>query len=84
MVASHNRFLIPNTDDFFNSLLLLLRESADVGLSGHTAEFYSLRLEEYQRTLAVMYSRLSEYRRNSAEELVHDAGQLIKGVVVKF
>ncbi len=77
MAAFHNRFFIPDASEFFNALLDLLRQSGEDGLSGDTAEFFSRRLEEYQRTLGVMYSRLREYRPSSTEQLGEDMGQLI-------
>jgi hypothetical protein len=77
MAAFHNRFFIPDASEFFNALLDLLRQSGEDGLSGDTAEFFSRRLEEYQRTLGVMYSRLRECRPSSTEQLGEDMGQLI-------
>ena len=65
MVAFHNRFFIPDASEFFNALLDLLRQSGEDGL------------EEYQRTIGVMYSRLREYRPSSTEQLGEDMGQLI-------
>ena len=77
MAALHNRLFTPNVVEFFNSLLDLLNQSSAYCISGDTAEFCSRRLEEYQRTLRVIYSRLEEYRRGTARQLIEDIAQLI-------
>ena len=57
-IMAANRFFVPNTEAFFKGLVgvllqcrLCCQENSDGGL----AEFLSRRLEEYQRTLRVMY-----------------------------
>lgn len=77
MAALHNQLFTPNVPEFFNSFLHLLSQSSAYCISGDTAEFCSRRLEEYQRTLRVMYRRLEEYRRNASQQLIHDIAQLI-------
>ena len=46
-------------------------------MSGDAAEYFSRRLEEYQRTICVMYNRLREHRLNSTDQLMEDMEQLI-------
>ena len=61
-MASH-RFYIPNANEFFEGLLSLLHQCGDClneNTDGGHAEFLARRLEEYQRTLRVMYSRVTE------------------------
>ena len=77
MASLHNRLFIPNPVNFFNNLLELLHQSSAEFLNGDTAESRCRRLEEYQRTLRVMYSRLEEYRRNTSVQLIEDIAQLI-------
>ena len=58
-----NHFYIPNASEFFEGLLSLLYQCGDC-LNENTdrghAEFLERRLEEYQRTLRVMYGRVME------------------------
>ena len=77
MAALHNRLFIPNVVEFFNTLLDLLNQSSAFCISGDTAEFCSRQLEEYQRTLLVIYSRLEEYRRDNLGQLIEDIAQLV-------
>lgn len=80
MAAFHNRFFIPGVGEFFNALFDLLRQSEANDIDGDTAEFCMRRLEEYQRTIGLMYSRLREYRLYSpevTEQLVEDMGTLL-------
>ena len=58
-----NTFFVPNTEEFFEGLVALLQqcglccqEKSDGGL----AKFLGRRLEEYQRTLRVMYGRVKK------------------------
>ena len=57
-----NRFNIPNVNEFFEGLIALLQHCGDCvneNTDGGHEEFVARRLEEYQRTLRVMYgSRL--------------------------
>ena len=69
MATCHNRL--------FTGLLDVFSRSAEDGASGDAAEYFSRRLEEYQRTIRVMYSRLREHRRNSTDLLMEDMEQLI-------
>ena len=58
-----NRFYIPNANEFFEGLLSLLHQCGDClneNTDGGHAEFLARRLEEYQRTLRVMYGRVTE------------------------
>ena len=59
-----NRFYIPNADEFFEARLLsLLQQCRDCfheNSDGGHAEFLTRRLEEYQRTLRVIYGRVRE------------------------
>lgn len=77
MAALHNRLFTPNVVEFFNTLLDLLNQSSAYCISGDTAEFCSRRLEEYRRTLRVIYSRLEEYRRDTSGQLIEDIAQLV-------
>ena len=77
MAGCHNRLSILNPDEFFTGLLDGFSESAEDGASGDAAEYFSRRLEEYQRTIRVMYSRLREHRLNSTDQLMEDMEQLI-------
>ena len=55
---------IPNANEFFESLLSLLQQCGDCvneNTDGGHAEFLAMRLEEYQRTLRVMYGRVTEW-----------------------
>ena len=61
-----NRFFVPNTEEFFEGLVVLLpqcglccQENSDVGL----AEFLARRLEGYQHTLGDIWS--SSFSRDS-------------------
>ena len=71
MAALHNRLFIPNVVEFFNTLLDLLNQSSAFCISGDTAEFCSRQLEEYQRTLLVIY------RRDNLGQLIEDIAQLV-------
>ena len=58
-----NRFYIPNVNEFFEGLISLLQQCGDCvneNTDGGHAEFLARRLEEYQRTLRVMYGRVTE------------------------
>ena len=55
-------FVYTQCGRFFNTLLDLFNQSSAYCISGDTAEFCSRRLDEYQRTLQVIYSGLEEYR----------------------
>ena len=58
-----NRFYIPNVNEFFEGLLSLLQQCGDCvneNTDGGHGEFLVRRLEEYQRTLRVMYGRVTE------------------------
>ena len=77
MATCHNRLFILNPDEFFTGLLDVFSQSAKDGASGDAAEYFSRRLEEYQRAIGVMYSRLREHRRNSTDQLMEDMEQLI-------
>ena len=58
-----NRFYIPNANEFFEGLLSLLHQCGgclNENTDGEHAEFLARRLEEYQRTLRVMYGRVTE------------------------
>ena len=59
-----NRFYIPNADEFFEARLLSLlqqcRDCLHENSDGGHAEFLARRLEEYQRTLRVIYGRVRE------------------------
>ena len=73
------RFFIPNVQEFFNDLLRLLQQChhcLQENVDGGTAEFLGRRLEEYQRTLRVMYGRVRESRQYSAR-LIQDIEQLL-------
>ena len=57
-----NRFYIPNANEFFEGLLSLLQQCGDCvneNTDGGHAEFLARRLEEYQRTLRMMYGRVA-------------------------
>ena len=56
-------FYIPNANEFFEGLLSLLEQYGDCvneDTDGGHPEFLARRLEEYQRTLRVMYGRVTE------------------------
>ena len=58
-----NRFYIPNANEFFEGLLSLMQQSGccvNVNTDGGHEEYLARRLEEYQRTLQVMYGRVTE------------------------
>ena len=58
-----NRFNIPNVNEFFEGLISLLQQCGDCvkeNTDGGQAEFLARRLEEYQRTLRVLYGRVTE------------------------
>ena len=58
-----NRFYIPKVNEFFEGLISLLQQCGDCvneNTDGGHAEFLARRLEEYQRTLRVMYGRVTE------------------------
>ena len=59
-----NRFYIPNADEFFEARLLSLlqqcRDCLHENSDGGHAEFLARRLEEYQRTLRVIYGHVRE------------------------
>ena len=58
-----NRFYIPKVNEFFEGLISLLQHCGDCvneNTDGGHAEFLARRLEEYQRTLRVMYRRVTE------------------------
>ena len=58
-----NRFNIPNVNEFFEGLIALLQRCGDCvneNTDGGHEEFVARRLEEYQRTLRVMYGRVTE------------------------
>ena len=58
-----NRFYIPNVNELFEGLISLLQQCGDCvneNTDGGHAEFLARRLEEYQRTLRVMYGRVTE------------------------
>ena len=78
MAGCHNRLFILNPDEFFTGLLDVFSQSAEDGASGDAAEYFSRRLEEYQRTIRVRYgTRLREHRLNSTDQLMEDMEQLI-------
>ena len=77
MAVLHNCLFTPNVVDFFNTLLDLFNQSSAYCISGDTAKFCSRRLDEYQRTLLVIYSRLEKYRRNNSGQLIEDIAQLV-------
>ena len=58
-----NRFYIPKVNEFFEGLISLLQQCGDCvneNTDGGHGEFLARRLEEYQRTLRVMYGRVTE------------------------
>ena len=58
-----NRFYIPKVNEFFEGLISLLQQCGDCvneNTDGGHAEFLARRLDEYQRTLRVMYGRVTE------------------------
>ena len=60
MAAINNGFFIPNVEEYFNGLIRLFHQcEEDVNNEG-MPEYYCRRLEEYQRTLRVIYARLLE------------------------
>ena len=70
-----NHFYIPNANEFFEGLLSLLYQCGDClneNTDGGHAEFLARRLEEYQRTLRVMYGRVMESVQGN--QLTLDAG----------
>ena len=61
--TAFNRFFIVNANEFFEGLLSLLQQSGycvNVNTDGGHEEYLARRLDEYQRTLQVMYGRISE------------------------
>lgn len=82
MAAINNSFFIPNVEEYFNGLIRLFHQcEEDVNNEG-MSEYYCRRLEEYQRTLRVMYARLLEYRPN-AIQLIQDIEQLLDIIGLK-
>ena len=70
-----NHFYIPNANEFFEGLLSLLHQCGDClnkNTDGGHAEFLARRLEEYQRTLRVMYGRVTKSVQGN--QLTLDAG----------
>ena len=71
---AHNHLYIPNLEEFFNDFLLLIEQSIGC-LQGNAnegiADFLGRRLEEYHRSLRVMYGRLRDFRNNSPEVLTN-------------
>ena len=77
MADAHNRLFVPNVEDFFNDLLQLLYRCEENDLDEGVAEITCRRLEEYQQTLRVMYSRVREYRPNEAVQFIEDLEHLL-------
>ena len=77
MADVRNRFFVPNVEEFFNDLLRTLHQCDENYLDEGSEEFISRRLEQYQQTLRVMYSRVREYRPNAPVQLLEDMEQLL-------
>ena len=78
MAAS--QFYIPDLEEFFTNFMQLLRQCLDClreNVNGGLAEFLGRRLEEFQRSLRVIYARVEEFRRDS-QELLNDVEQLLE------
>ena len=74
-MAAVNRFFIPNVEQYFSGLVRLFNQCENVNSEG-ISEYYCRRLEEYERTLRVMYARILEHRPN-AIQLIQDIEQLL-------
>ena len=75
-------FYIPNADEFFEGRLLSLlqqcRDCLHENSDGGHAEFLARRLEEYQRTLRVIYGRVRES--DQENQLTQDLERLMQAV----
>ena len=81
-----NRFYIPNADEFFEARLLSLlqqcRDCLHENSDGGHAEFLARRLEEYQRTLRVIYGRVRES--DQENQLTQDLERLMQVIGTRF
>ncbi|CAB3994933.1 Hypothetical predicted protein [Paramuricea clavata] len=78
-MAARNRLYIPNLEEFFRDFLQLIRQCNNCiqeNSNGGLALFLGRCLEEYQRSLHVMYSRLRDYR-NNTPDLLNDFEQIL-------
>ena len=76
------RLYIPNVEEFFDDFLQLIQrcnECLQGGANGGLAEFLGRRLDEYQRSLRVMYGHLRDFRNNSPD-LLNDFEHLLNMV----
>ena len=75
-----NRFYIPSADEFFEARLLSLlqqcRHCLHENSDGGHAEFLARRVEEYQRTLRVIYGRVRES--DQENQLTQDLERLMQ------
>ncbi len=71
-----SRFFIPNIEEYFNDLLQVFNQCQDVNNEG-VAEYLCRRLEEYQRTLFNICSRMRDYRPYSVQ-LIQDIERLLE------
>ncbi|CAB4001376.1 Hypothetical predicted protein [Paramuricea clavata] len=78
-MAARNRLYIPNLEEFFNDFFQLIQQCSNCiqeNSNGRLAEFLGRRLEEYQRSLRVMYGRLRDFR-NNTPDLLNDFEQIL-------
>ena len=91
-MAAAMSFLIPNVEEFSETILSLFNQSnACLELrDGDQAEFLSRRLEQYEQTLHVMYQRLTETCprqeaiRDDVEQLMNALRQLFPLIYKKI
>ena len=58
MAATGNRFFIPNVREFFENILLMIRQCntcLEENNDGDQAELLARRMEQYEQTLHVVY-----------------------------
>ena len=54
------RIWLPNTENFFRELVDLIRTAEQIRTHCDSPDFYCRRLEEYERTLSVLTTRITE------------------------
>ena len=82
-----NRFFVPNTEEFFEGLVVLLRqcglccqENSDGGL----AEFLGRRVEEYQRTLGGRHYWCSVALENGVDQKLSSHFLIYKSSILNY
>ena len=77
-----NCLYIPNVEEFFNDFLQLIQwcnECLQGGANEGLTAFFGRCLDEYQRSLRVMYCRLRDFR-NNLDDLLNDFEHLLNMV----